>query len=618
MVTRLALAWFLTWILESLTKILLPFTIPTFGIFLLCATYTFQIDFLDQKHPKPVPNDVPDKTISNLIPNSVHDETLSESAPKCVHLELEDKLAAVKDLLDSIEEALQLYGQLVEQSGWIFRETLTRIYKEQKEQLRQYNNFRKQYADQFGSIVNVLEGHRKDIADNSRVATEQNASLCNIIGQYRQAFEDNQKYFEEHASWVNKMVGAHDTLIAKTRQLVDEHHDDVQESLNSHKKSIEHNDKLIREQGTLIDKVVSDHANLVAEYQKALDGLALLITANRIFTLIHEASDWKSFGDHTRGVVADRNLTGETQQPTQEHERPISDPQLGTPSANVVDNVQQIARTFRDTSDNMINATHEKPEGMSHRDWVLTRRINSIKVDDHDWNLDTISGIDQLMATVFGQLKGTLQSTVEARHAEEMKKLRKGQEDMEKLRADLDEIQEFRQLVRRMTELEDRRKDWEAEALREKEAQQKQREEEVRRLVREEMDRRAVEEDNITSATSTTATSNLTAFRDGDTLTATTVTDPTDVTYLEPVPTTISADDEDAGVLDTSDHEASAAVVDDDDTDGTGDDGEGRILGDFLGRMLAREDWPNKKKPRRVTRKMRAMAKQRDEQQREE
>lgn len=44
---------------------------------------------------------------------------------------------------------------------------------------------------------------------------------------------------------------------------------------------------------------------------------------------------------------------------------------------------------------------------------------------------------------------------------------------------------------------------------------------------------------------------------------------------------------------------------------------EGRILGDFLGRLLAREEWPDKKRSRRKTRKMYAMAKQRAEQQTE-
>lgn len=48
---------------------------------------------------------------------------------------------------------------------------------------------------------------------------------------------------------------------------------------------------------------------------------------------------------------------------------------------------------------------------------------------------------------------------------------------------------------------------------------------------------------------------------------------------------------------------------------GTEDDCEGRLLGDFLGRMLAREEWPDKKKTRRKSRKAYAMAKQRAEQQ---
>ncbi|KAG6354002.1 hypothetical protein INS49_004973 [Diaporthe citri] len=560
---------------------------------------------LDKKPSKPVPNAIPDKKISNPISNGVHDEKPSQAALKSVHLELRGGLSLAKELLDSIEVALQLYGQLVERSGNAFRETFAQIYKDQKDQLRQYTDFREQYADQFGSIVNVLEGHRKDIADSSRAATEQNASLCNIIGQYRQTVEDNQRAFEEHVNYVNKTIEGHDTLIAKTRHLAGERDDYVQNELNKHTKLIEGNDKLIREQGLSIDKLVSDHADLVAEYQKALDGLALLITANRIFTLIHETPRWKSFGDRTRQFVAE-----ETQQPTEEHAKRISDPKLGTPSANVVDNVQQIARTFRD---DMINAMNAKPDGMSHRDWLATRRISSIKVDDHDWNLDTISGMDQLMATVFGQLKDTLQSAVEARYAEEMKELRQGQEDMEKLRADLGDIQEVRRLLRRLHELEDRMQQHrETEALREKEAQQARREEEVRRLVREEMDRRAAEGDTIASATS-----DVTASRDGDTLTAATITNLTDLTYPEPIPTGAPAVTGDTGAPESPGHEADDVA--DDATDKDDDvSGEGRLLGDFLGRMLAREDWPDKKKPRRMTRKMHAMARQRAEQQKEE
>lgn len=610
--TRLALACLLTWFLKSLTNIFLPFTIPTFGIFILCGAYTFQVNFLDKKPSKPVP----DNKISKPILNGVHDEKSSQAALKSVNLEIRGGLSLVKELLDSIEVALQLYGRLVEKSGNAFRETFAQLYEDQGEQLRQYNDFRKQYADQFGSIVNVLEGHRKDIADNSRAATEQNASLCDIIGRYRQDFEESQRTFEEHMTWVNKTLEGHDTLSAKTRHLVDEREEDIQKSLNNHDKLIQDNDRRIQEQGFSIDKLVSDHSNLAAEYQKALDGLALLITANRIFTLMHEKPKWKSFGDHTRRVFAEQDHADESQQLTQEHEKRISDPSLGTASAKVVDNVQQIARTFRDTYVDMTNAVKEKPEGLGHRDWLATRRINSIKVDDQNWNLDTISGMDQLMATVFGQLQNTLQSAVEARHAEEMKQLRQAQEDMEKLRADLGDIQEIRRLLRRLHELKDELQEKrEAEALREKEARQSSREEEVRRLVREEMDRRAAEGDTISSATTTTAISDLTASRDGDTLTAATITNPTDVTYPDPIPTEAPTVNDNAGALDGACDEASDATDDATETDGPG---EGRLLGDFLGRMLAREDWPDKKKPRRKTRKMYAMARQRAEQQREE
>lgn len=593
--SRLFLAWIFTWILKGLVKIFLPFSIPYSCLFLICLAYSIQIKIVVKRPSQSEPSQ-PDP----------------KSSSKCVHLELGDGLTEVKKELGIVEELLEAYGTLIENSGIVCRQAFTQIYREQKEQLRQYNDFRRQYAEQFGSIVNVLEGHRNDIAETSRAATEDKTSLCNIIGQYRQIVEDNQKFVRVHIDSVTETLKTQDTAITRHQELADSRDDSILDTLRKQWNKIEENTKLIEEQGTSIDNVVSDHAVLVAEYQKALDGLALLITANRIFSSIHEPSEWKSFGDHTRRVVAEEDVTDETQQLqlTQDHEKRIGHPQLGTASANVVDNVQQIARTFKGTYDDMINAM-KKPEGMRHRDWLATRRINSLKVDDHDRNLDTISGMDQLMATVFGQLRDTLQSTVEARHAEAMGQLRRGQEDMERLRAEIGDIQGLRQQVR---EAQARR-----ERLTEQDREIKALREEIRRLrndvcqhVRDEIDQFLAE-----SHSTTTATSNVTALRDGDTLTAATVTDPTDVTDSFHIPAAAPTDNDDGGAPDASVHEDDMAV-DDEDDNGVGSDGEGRLMGDFLCRMMSREDWPDKKKSRRKTRKMYAIARQRAEQQTEE
>lgn len=595
--SRLFLAWIFTWILKGLVKIFLPFSIPYSCLYLICLAYSIQI-----------------KVVVNKPSQSEPSQPDPKSSSKCVHLELGDGLTEVKKELGIVEELLEAYGTLIEQSGIVCREAFTQIYREQKEQLRQYNDFRRQYADQFGSIVNVLEGHRKDIAETSRAATEDKTSLCEIIGQYRQIVEDNQKFVRVHIDSVTETLKTQHTAVTRHEELADSRDDAIQDTLRKQSKKIEHNSELIQEHGTSIDNVVSAHADLVAEYQKALDGLALLITANRIFSSIHEAPQWKSFGDHTRRVVAEEDLTDETKQLqlTQDHEKRISHLQLGTASANVVDNVHQIARTFRGTYDDMITAMNEKPEGMRHRDWLAGRRINSLKVDhDHHRNPDTTSGVGQLMATVFGQLRDTLQSTVEARHAEAMGQLRRGQEDMERLRAEIGDIQGLRRQVREAQARRERlsEQDREIRALRE----------EIRRLrgdvcqhVRDGIDQVLAE-----SHSSTTATSNVTAFRDGDTLTAAAVTDPTDVTDSFHIPAAAPTHNDDAEALDASGPEAEM-VVDDEEDNGAGSDCEGRLMGDFLGCMMSREDWPDKKKSRRKTRKMYAIAKQRAGEQAEE
>lgn len=556
------------------TKIIPPFSIPASLMFLLCLSYAFMAGGSSRNPPS----------------NSGPDGGLTE----------------VKKELYKVEELLQAYGSLIQQTGIVCRDTFKQIYKEQREHLRQYNDFRKQYVDQFGSIVNVLEGHRKDIAENSRVAKEQNTSLCNIIGQYRKNVEDNQNIVLEHIDSVTTALKAQYEASERNQELVEERNDSIRNTLQNQSKLIEDNTKLIREHGKSIDSVVSDHANLVAEYQKALDGVALLITANRIFNLMHEASDWESLGDHAGQVDAKGSSADDKQELSQGHEKPIMGPDLDIASANVVDNVQEIARTFRDRHTEKNKAMEGKPVGRSQRARIHSRANNNTKVEYPGWQ--PVSGIDQLMATVFDQFKTTLQNTVEAQHAEEMRQIRQGLEDMEKLRADLGEIQKIRQEVREVQAGSERmeQQDREIRTMRE----------EIRRLrselsqqVRDEVDQKIAGFESTT-----TATSNFINSTDGDTATAATVTDPTGVTFPGPVPTAGPTDDDNADVLGAFDHEA-----DDDATDDEADGpGEGRLLGDFLGRLLAREDWPDKKKTRRKTRKMYAMARQRAEEKREE
>lgn len=593
--SRAILAFVLTWISKSLAGVLLPFSIPDSLLFILCGLYSVQIKNLRKK------------PFNSKLP--ISESSKPESIPLFVQLEPEAGLPKLKEELNTAEELLQAYTSLIDESGIVCRDSFTQIHKEHKEQLRQYNDFRTQYVDQFGSIVNVLEGHRKDIAENSRVATEQNTSLCNIIGQYKQIAEDNQKCTRVQIESVTETLKAQDKAIARNRELANERDESIQNSIRNQWKLIGDNTELIRRHGTSIGNVVSDHANLAAEYQKSLDGLALLITANRIFSSIHEASDWENLGVHTRQVDADRCLAKGTEQETQEPGKLIKEPYWDIASASVIDNVQQIAFAFRDSEGEKNKAVIRSSDETDQKARPYSRKNKNMKVEYPGW--EPVSGVDHLMATMFGQLKTTLQSTVEARHAEETRQLRQGREDMEKLRTEIGDIQELRQQVR---ELQAKRemvtqKDDEIKALRE----------DIRRIrgevyqhVRDEMDQQLA---GIKNAI--TATRNLKTCTCGDSVAATTISDPVEATYLGPVPAVARTDNDDADVVDTWDHEADDAADDATDNEADSPD-EGRLLGDFLGRLLAREEWPDKKRSRRKTRKMYAMAKQRAEQQVEE
>lgn len=590
--SRTILAFVLTWILKSLTKILLPFSVPDFWLFILCGFYSVQIKNLRMK---PFNSELP-----------ISESSKPESIPLFVQLEPEAGLPKVKEELDTAEELLQAYSSLIDESEIVCRDTFTEIQKEQKEQLRQYNDFRTQYVDQFGSIVNVLEGHRKDIAETSRVAREQNSSLGNIIGQYKQIVDNNQRLTAVHIESVTEAFKAQDKAITRNRELADERDESIQNSLRNQWQLIGDNTELIRKHGISIDNVVSDHANLAAEYQKALDGLALLITANRIFSSIHEASDWENLQGHARHVDADRFLVEGTEQETQEPEKLIKEPDWGIASASVIENVQQIALAFRDSEGEKTKAAQRNSDETDQR---ASRKNKTKKTEYPGW--EPVSGVDQLMATMFDQLKATLQRKVEARHAEEMRQLRLGREDMEKLRAEIGDVQELRQQVRELQAQREMvtQKDEEIKALREEIRRIRS---EVRQQVRDEMDQQLAEIKNTTIAAT-----NLKTCTCANSVAATTISDPVEVTHPGPVPAVARTDNDDADAVNTWNDEADDAADEATDNEANSPD-DGRLLGDFLGRLLGREEWPDKKRSRRKTRKMYAIAKQRAEQQVEE
>lgn len=663
---RLALAWFYTWILKSLVKTFLPFNIPpSLGIFIFFLAYVFQIntsqktrarrrqqvvgDAVDRQAADPGPTK-PTRSIQSVkvcslhagetsiskplvfdkkppesdkkgpesdqkspeseekppefeqkppksVPHSIPDEANLGSTPECRQREVE------KQILKKLEEMLRACGDLTEWGGTVCRETLTKIYKNQEDQLMQYHDFRTRYVDQLGSIVNVLEGHRKDIAENT--------SLCNIIKQYRETVENNHKCVQQHIDSVSRTFQAQDKVLTRTREVFDEYDNSNKDVFHSQQKLIEHNHRLIQEHGTSIDSVVSDHVNLVAEYQKELDALALFITANRIFTLMHVTPRWENLGDHTRRTGAGQDGARGTQHLTKGHKKLLKNTQLGMASASVVDNVQKIALTLKNTSQDMIKDTHGKPKGTDEKACPPDRGNNSTKVEHPGWKLGTSGGIDQPKTTVPSQPDGILGTTVNARHAEITEQLRHGQEDMDKLRADIGCIQDCQRTLR--AELERREKLRKSrlgvEAFREKLAQQDLgRQTQCREVFSEESWRRLrgdtieepADQGTMTSATTTTAATGPT---DGCVLNAaTTITDPTNVTDPVIMPTAASASNEVVGALAASDHVADAAVEDGNEETVAEDDGEGRLLDESLGHMFARQNWPYKKKPHRTTR----------------
>lgn len=593
---QVGVAFFLAWTLIP-TRFFFPFLLA-FGIY---GSYAFQPKPQDKKPPN------------------------SEPPKSCP---LQDGLSQIKKELDDVEQLLEDYGSLIEASGTICQTTFTRIYKEHKEQLRKYSDLSKHYAEVFGSIVNVLEAHGEDIADNFRFTTEQSTSLCEVIKQYRQMVEDNRKLVNKHIDSVAGTLERQDKAITQNRELFDERDGAIHGRLDNHSQLIEQNNKLIQEHGTSIDKVVSDHADLAAEYQKALDGLVALITANRISALMDETPGWKSLGSRSWRVHGGKESPSDIRQLAQEPEQPVKAPETGISSVNVIDNVQDIARTLRGTRNEMIKPIHGNPKGTGGRRRRARRQDNNPTkpVEHPDREPDTSSGKDQMVVTASGVLNETLQTTAEAGQAEEMNRILQGQEDMKKLRAEIGDIQQLRGMVREAQELREKLTLAEEKQARlEKEVEKMQRDqarcekareaerdealrEEVRKVLREEMSRKPVKEDTTT----TTATTNLTASTDGDTATSSTITDPTDASY--PIPNPTGNGDDDA--RNPSDHGADVAADDEEGDNRAGDSNEGRMLGDSLGRMLAREDWADKKKPRRKTRKMYAIqAQKRAEQQ---
>ncbi|POS76998.1 hypothetical protein DHEL01_v204617 [Diaporthe helianthi] len=303
-----------------------------------------------------------------------------------------DEMAQMAQSLDEMEVLLQSQGDWVDKTGTAFLNSFRHIYKQQRDQLQQYTDFRKEYDEKLSSIQ---DDHRNEVAEASRTAAENNTALCNLIEQYRQDIEKNQKTVGDHVSSVNAVLLRQGGALTAARERVEA----------SARAAVEENRKLVRELGASVNSVVSDHARLVEDYQAALDGVVLLNTANRVFSLVHVAAGWEVLGF----VVEDVQGQGELQP--------------GEQPASMVDNVQELSRTFRGTPNQTAQATPE------------------------------------MTAAMLSQVQDKVQATLKAQQGEETAQLRRAQADIEKLRADLGEIEEFRRLVREREELERQHED---------------------------------------------------------------------------------------------------------------------------------------------------------------
>lgn len=622
---RLALAIFSAYIAIPLTQIFLPFYVPSLVVVMFTTAYAFQLDF--------------------------DDNTSSE----CDHLKRE--LALAREQMDTIEVILQGYGWLISEGTNAYGESFAHLQKAQKDHEKLFEGYQEQSHEQTGSMINILEDHTKAIAENRTVANEHTGSICDIVRKIGEVIADDRKIAQEHKTATNETLRIHGEAIIENRKLADEEKAYTRETLNSFKELIEGNIKITQGYGARIDKIMADHMTLVAENRKALDGQTMLIAANGKLTLAHGTSVSKILEDHARLIAAAQKLAEETRKLVQEHEKLIKEPELGLASRKMVENVQKFARTFRDRHDEKIEAIYTKLEGMEQKASLLKGEQNSMKAEL--LGKEEVDGLKQWFKNEVGMLKTA--STAEARNAAEVQQLRR---DLEGIRKPSEEGGQVQILCQQGQAQE-------IQSLRE----------EIKQL-KGAVFPQAMDADTITTSTTNTVNTDIdTNIATNMTIPSNIIT-PVDASDLTPLAKpaddgstghqdessfelrTTAPDDGPGGAplepvtsypgvgshptddgnnssinnstiaqngplhgsslapqsgssaLGATGHETGMPA--DDDYNNEEDAGEGRLLGDFLGRKLAREEWAEKKKPRRKTRKMYAIqAKQRAEGQRE-
>lgn len=342
------------------------------------------------------------KTATTRTPTSESDDVekkISKIVGKLAALE--DEITQLAQALDRVQGLIEACGDMVERTGTRFLESFRQIHQQHRDQLRQYNEFRKEHDEKLGSVDGTLDDRRTEISEVSRTVAQNYSLLCNLIAQYQRDVENNQSTVQQHIDSVNTILLGQDEAIKAIRQDATKCTGSIQTKLDGYARAAEDNKKLVKEYGASVNRVVSDHTQLVAEYQVALDGMVTLHTANRVFSLVHVPCGWETLGNIAEDVEDPSGLLS------------------GAQPASMVDNVKELSRTFRGISNRKVKAT--TPETM-----------------------------DPMLATVLSQV----QVAVQAQHTKEAGQLRKAQEDIEKLRADLGEVEEFRRAVREREELE--------------------------------------------------------------------------------------------------------------------------------------------------------------------
>lgn len=447
LLNRLVLAVFLTYVIGNF----LPFDIPSFVVFIVSISYTFQV-VCDGAKPAAC-----DHFLSQQ--KQQLEQQLEQKQQQERHTQ--QVAQAAKDI-KTLEWYLAGFGLIIEESGEADRKNFQHFHQAQKDQKKLFIDYQHQIENKFGSVTNMLEVQAKEITDVGNTSLERNSAVYNILESYGQLISVNQKLIQGHKDSFNETLKTHGEAIEKNRELAQGQEASTKKTLDSHKELIEENKKLTQ---TSIDKLTAGHASLVKDRRSDIDGFTMLIDATHQFAAAHKKDVSETLGKQTQQIAANQKLCEDTQklfEDTQtlcrEHEKVIKELDLGIASRRMVVNVQKFAHGFRDRHEERFEAIDKKLKGMDQKASLLRGEHNSLKVE---WpGKERVDGLTQRLDTELGQLKNTVNDecasvkkdalAAEARHAEEMQKMRQELDEMKKLREEVQEMQTLREEVRQL------------------------------------------------------------------------------------------------------------------------------------------------------------------------